>query len=166
MVLVSISVPAGYLYTLAMGLANDHSNGFDKVSQLRTAGLVTLVVAVLLSSLMARLAKRLREKSLGLVAQMKVAEDELRQQKELAEKDNQAKSELLAVATHDLKNPLSAIVGMSDIMLDMKRSAPDPDTVKDDIDILESINTSAAHMFEIVRGILQADRGGAATVFR
>jgi signal transduction histidine kinase len=147
MVFVSITGPAGYLYLLVIESPVDT----DRIQQ---AGLVTFVIAGLLSFILARFAQQLRAKSLNLVSQMKTAEDQLREQMEKAERANQGKSELLAVAAHDLKNPLSAIVGMSDIILDMKRSAPDQAAVKDDIDIIEGINTSATHMLEIVRGIL------------
>lgn len=147
MVFGSMAVTTGHLYSLAIEQAVE-------VEPIRTAGFIALILAILLSVIMARFAKQLRERSLSLVDRMKVAEETLREQMEKAEKANQGKSELLAVATHDLKNPLSAIVGMSDIFLEMKRSEPDQEAVKEDIDIVEGINTSASHMLEIVRGIL------------
>lgn len=150
MVLVSIATPTAVLYWVGMDAAIDPAT----VARLRTALLLLLPVVIGLSILLARFAVQLRKRSLATLAQMHAAEEKLRAQSETAEKASQAKTELLAVASHDLKNPLSAIVGMSSILLDMKRSAPDQEAVKDDIDILESINASATHMFAIVRGIL------------
>lgn len=150
MVFLSIAAPAGYLYYLGLAGVGDT----DHAGTIRTTGLILLPLCIVVSLILATFAVQLRQRSLAMLAQMQGAEHKLREQKEMAEKANQAKTELLAVATHDLKNPLSAIVGMSDILLELKRSNPEPETVRDDIDILESINASAAHMFAIVRGIL------------
>jgi signal transduction histidine kinase len=76
------------------------------------------------------------------------------EQRDLAAKANRAKSELLAIASHDLKNPLSAIAGMSGLMLQMKRVEAHRPETKDEIETLESIHASAQHMSEIVRGLL------------
>ena len=146
MVFVSITTPAAVLYRVGLDGTNP--------SRLQTAAWLLLPLIVGLSLLLARFAMQLRKRSLAMLDQMHAAEEKLRAQRENAEKASQAKTELLAVASHDLKNPLSAIVGMSSILLDMKRIAPDQQAVKDDIDILESINASATHMFAIVRGIL------------
>ncbi len=80
------------------------------------------------------------------VSELKIARDR-------AEEANQAKSALLAVATHDLKNPISAIVGMSDIMLDLKKAEPSPQA-QEDIEILSTIHESAQHLSDVVKGIL------------
>lgn len=79
-------------------------------------------------------------------------QEELRSKKEAAEAAYKAKGELLAVATHDLKNPLSAIAGLSEIMLDMKKA--EPATSAQDIEFLQSIHEASRHMSEVVKGIL------------
>jgi PAS domain S-box-containing protein len=80
------------------------------------------------------------------------AQEELRAKKEAAEAAYRAKGELLAVASHDLKNPLSSIAGLAEIMLDMKRAQPDAS--EQDIEFLKSIHEASSHMFEVVKGIL------------
>ncbi|MEZ5414627.1 MAG: HAMP domain-containing sensor histidine kinase [Opitutaceae bacterium] len=150
MVFVSIATPAAVLYRIGVATATDEATA----GRLQSAAWLLLPLVIGLSLLLARFAVQVRKRSLAMLAQMHAVEEKLRAQRETAEKASQAKTELLAVASHDLKNPLSAIVGMSSILLDLKRTAPDQEAVKDDIDILESINASATHMFAIVRGIL------------
>lgn len=80
--------------------------------------------------------------------------EELRSKKEAAEAAYKAKGELLAIATHDLKNPLSAISGLVELMLETKRAEPDVETAAQDVEFLETIQDAARHMLEVVRGIL------------
>jgi len=119
----------------------------QQINEIRLAGAVSLLLALLLGLVLAKGAYHMREQS--LVNLLAVAE-----QRDLARKANEAKSELLAIAAHDLKNPLSAIAGMSGLLLKMKRMAPDQAAVKNDLEVLETINSSSQMMFEIVRGIL------------
>ncbi|MEW9572244.1 PAS domain-containing sensor histidine kinase [Rhodanobacter sp. Si-c] len=80
------------------------------------------------------------------------AQEELRAKKEAAEAAYRAKGELLAIASHDLKNPLSSIAGLAQIMLDMKMG--EPGASEQDIEFLKSIHEASSHMFEVVKGIL------------
>lgn len=80
------------------------------------------------------------------------AQEELRARKEAAEAAYKAKGELLAIASHDLKNPLSSIAGLAQIMLDMKKA--EPGASPQDIEFLQSIHEASSHMFEVVKGIL------------
>lgn len=80
------------------------------------------------------------------------AQEELRAKKEAAEAAYKAKGELLAIASHDLKNPLSSIAGLAEIMLDMKKA--EPGASEQDIEFLKSIHEASSHMFEVVKGIL------------
>jgi protein-histidine pros-kinase len=79
-------------------------------------------------------------------------QEQLRLKKEAAEAAYKAKGELLAVASHDLKNPLSAIAGLSEIMLEMKKA--DPAASAQDIEFLEGIHEASKHMSDVVKGIL------------
>lgn len=81
------------------------------------------------------------------------AQEELRMKKEAAEAAYQAKGELLAIASHDLKNPLSAIAGLADIMLQMKKA--DPNASSQDTEFLQTIYDASRHMSEVVKGILE-----------
>jgi len=79
--------------------------------------------------------------------------EELRAKKEAAEAAYKAKGELLAIASHDLKNPLAAIAGLAEILLEMKRG--DESAPKQDIELLQSIYDASSHMSEVVNGILE-----------
>ena len=79
-------------------------------------------------------------------------QEELRKKKEAAEAAYRAKGELLAIASHDLKNPLTAIAGLSEILLEMKKA--EPGASQQDIDYLQSIHDASRHMAEVVKGIL------------
>jgi signal transduction histidine kinase len=126
----------------------------DVLNEVRLTGLISLLLALLVSVVVARLLAEMRRQTFSHLAQVQRAEAEMRAQRDLAAKANHAKSELLAIASHDLKNPLSAIAGMSGLLLEMKKTQPDQDAVRDDIFTLETIHASAGHMSEIVRGIL------------
>lgn len=78
--------------------------------------------------------------------------DELRAKKEIAEAAYKAKGELLAIASHDLKNPLAAITGLAEIMLEIKKS--EPTMFQQDIEFLQSIYDASSHMSEVIKGIL------------
>lgn len=82
-------------------------------------------------------------------------QEELRAKKEAAEAAYKAKGELLAIASHDLKNPLSAIAGLSEIMLETKKA--ESGASQQDIEFLQSIHGAARHMFEVVKGILASE---------
>lgn len=79
-------------------------------------------------------------------------QQELKAKKEAAEAAYKAKGELLAIASHDLKNPLSSIAGLAEIMLEMKKA--DAGSSQQDIEFLQSIYEASSHMFEVVKGIL------------
>lgn len=117
-----------------------------QLNEVRVAGLVSLALALALSVGLARVMGEIRRQTLGHLA-------EVQRQRELADQANRAKSELLAIATHDLKNPLSAIAGMSGLLLKQKKRS-DPAAAGEEIEVLGTIHASAQHMAEIVRGIL------------
>ncbi len=78
------------------------------------------------------------------------AQEEMRIRKEAAEAAYRAKGEMLAIATHDLKNPLASIAGLSEILLEMKEQGDD----QTEVELLRSIHEAARHMSEVVQGIL------------
>ena len=82
---------------------------------------------------------------------------ELREALDRAEQAIKSKGEVLAVASHDLKNPLAAIAGLADVLRMMKRGEIDHDP-KQELEMLDHINTTALHMTEVVGGILQVER--------
>ena len=83
------------------------------------------------------------------------AQQELKARKDAAEAAYRAKGELLAIASHDLKNPLASISGLAQIMLDLKKE--EPGASQQDIEFLQSIHEAAQHMSEVVKGILSTE---------
>lgn len=83
------------------------------------------------------------------------AQEELRAKKEAAEAAYKAKGELLAIASHDLKNPLASITGLAEILLEMKRN--DPGASQQTIEFLQAIHDASSHMSEVVKGILSTE---------
>lgn len=126
----------------------------DRINEVRLAGLFTLLMAILVAVVLARTAAKVRQQGLENLAQIEKAESDMRQQRDRADKANTVKSEVLAIASHDLKNPLSAIAGISGLLLRRKRKLAEDEKDRADIDSLESIHDSSQHMTAIIKGLL------------
>lgn len=118
----------------------------QRVHEVRRVGALAFLFALLVGGVIARAAFRMREESLAHLA----AAEEQRNRARAAEA---AKAHLLAVATHDLKNPLSAIAGIAGMWLKRRGAGAGPEPAEEG-EMLETIHASARHMSEIVRGIL------------
>lgn len=123
------------------------------LNEMRLSGLVAIGLVLLLSMAITTAALGMRRRTREYHAQIEAAEAAERTQRAAAEKANAAKSELLAIASHDLKNPLSVIAGISGLMLQMKKTGAKLGK-NEDLEGLETIHGSAKHMSDIVRGIL------------
>ncbi len=140
---------------------------FAQINEVRWTGAVALALAFAVSLVVARTVGAMRRQTFLHLEQIERAEAEMRVQRDAATKATAAKSELLAIATHDLKNPLSAIAGMAGLMLRLKRKPEAKASADDELEMLDSIHAAAKHMGEIVRGILSnegLEQGG--VVFR
>ncbi|WP_221032807.1 sensor histidine kinase [Actomonas aquatica] len=128
----------------------------QRLNEVRVAGWIAFGGALLISVMLAGTAFVGRRESLAHLHGIEAAEADMRVQRDRADQANAAKGELLAIATHDLKNPLAAIAGIAGLLLRRKRkhAAPDDDRAQAEIESLESIEESANHMSDIVRGIL------------
>jgi two-component system sensor histidine kinase/response regulator len=82
------------------------------------------------------------------ITDRKRAEEALKEAKERAEVANQAKSQFLSVTSHELRLPLSAILGMTDFLL------TDDLTVQERQEYLNSISTAGAHLLSLINDIL------------
>ena len=86
-------------------------------------------------------------------------EDSLRRAKEIAEAMNHQKSEFLGMAAHDLKNPLSAIVGMTSLLREQLitegiLSRDDPAACE----MLDSVVEASDHMLNLIHDLLNVER--------
>jgi signal transduction histidine kinase len=127
---------------------------FAQINEVRWTGVIALALALAVSLVVARTVSAMRRQTFLHLEQIERAEAEMRVQRDLANKATAAKSELLAIATHDLKNPLSAIAGMAGLMLRLKKMPHPQSSAAEELEMLGSIHSSAKHMGEIVRGIL------------
>jgi hypothetical protein len=100
-------------FTGFVGLDDNIDHYEYELAVMRNYGLFSLLLALLVSAGLARLMLQLRQQALDNLREAALA-------RQRAEKANQAKSELLAIATHDLKNPLSAISSMAELLINLK----------------------------------------------
>ncbi len=119
------------------------------LATLRGYGLFSLLLALVVSALLARLTLRLRQQALNHLQQ-------IADERDRAERANEAKSELLSIATHDLKNPLSAISSMAELLIHLKKSGQL--LPEQEVACLQNIRESSRHMFALVRRILESER--------
>ena len=125
------------------------------LNQLRIAAAGALLLTMLLSLVLSRLLARLKSLSDSTIEALAISKQETLQQKELAESASKAKSEFLSIATHDLKNPIAGIVGLSQIIL---KGSPEAASPPEKITrYVQSIHETASHMSEVVNSILSTE---------
>lgn len=79
---------------------------------------------------------------------------QLRQKKEDAERANRAKSVFLAKMSHQLRTPLNAVIGYSEILLEETEQAEDGQQVDD----LRRINKAGKHLLSLVTDVLDLSK--------
>lgn len=143
------------------GVDYDISDYRSKVRQIRVAGIAAWVVAFFVCLVIAKLTHRLRVESLAQLARRESLQQSMQEAKERAEAATLAKSEMLAMATHDLKNPLTAIKGRSETILlrhEAAKGEAAPVCREQDLRAIRSIHESATHMADLIENVLQAER--------
>ncbi|MFP4283008.1 MAG: ATP-binding protein [Opitutales bacterium] len=144
------------------GVDYDISDYRARVGHIRTAGGSALLVAFIASLVIAHLTRRMRLETLEEIAQRQAAERKILEAKERAEAATRSKSEMLTIASHDLKNPLTAIRGLVEFALLRTEEAKDPDDVRQRAEeerrMLETIRDAAAHMSSLIEELLHAER--------
>jgi len=81
------------------------------------------------------------------ISQIKVAEDEMRRAKELAEEASQVKADFLANMSHEIRTPLNAVIGMAHLM-------QKTDLTPRQKDYLQKIQSSSQHLLGVINDIL------------
>ncbi len=103
--------------------------------------------------------RQLREQDKMLTAQLKLLEEareELTKARDAAEKANTAKSAFLREISHEIRNPLNAVIGMTYLLLneaDNRNRIP-----QRVLAYIESISTSGHSLLEIVNNVLELAR--------
>ncbi len=86
---------------------------------------------------------------------------EMEQHKKNAEEANRFKSHLLSIAAHDLRNPLSTIVSITDFIQSIFTSVKNGDSLSQLSEVesmLSLIHDSASRMFKLIAQILQSSQ--------
>ncbi|WP_269538997.1 sensor histidine kinase [Cerasicoccus fimbriatus] len=128
-----------------------------QLSQLRQTALIALLVGFIGSTLIGVISANQRARTQEQVRERIRAESEMRRAKEKAEAALDAKQELLSIAAHDLKNPLAAIIGVSDLMQMSLQHVPNryiPDNTRT---LFQKIPRYANNMLKIIDEVLKAE---------
>ncbi|MCF6219020.1 MAG: ATP-binding protein [Gammaproteobacteria bacterium] len=98
--------------------------------------------------------QQLRDQNEHLESEVELRTQELVHARDMAIEANQNKSEFLANVTHELRTPLQAIIGFSDLI-----SETLPDDMEDTRHDLESILVNAENLLALINGLLDFSKG-------
>jgi PAS domain S-box-containing protein len=88
------------------------------------------------------------------VTERKQLEDELSESKERAEAANQAKSAFLANMSHELRTPMNAILGYSEMLMEVAEDLEQEDFIPD----LKKIHQSGTHLLSLINDVLDLSK--------
>jgi PAS domain S-box-containing protein len=89
------------------------------------------------------------------ISQWKMAEDDLRQAKQQAERASSAKSEFLARISHEIRTPLNAIIGFSEVMMEERLGPLGNERYRE---YLRDIRASGGHLLSLVNDLLDLSK--------
>lgn len=140
-----------YFELLAGGGVGRGDEGRDVIGRRAKGGLVPLVVT------MARISDE-PPKFCAVFRDMthwKRSEDELINARRLAEKASSAKSEFLAKVSHEMRTPLNAIIGFSEMMMGERFGPVGNERYKE---YLKDIHDSGAHLVSLLNDLLDLSK--------
>ena len=90
---------------------------------------------------------------------IKQANNQLEEGNRQLKRLNELKSEFLGIAVHDLKNPLSVIAGISQLVLDseLERQKQEGAEDEENIELLSTVVKSSSHMKAIIEDLLSSE---------
>lgn len=89
------------------------------------------------------------------ITRWKDAEKDMTVARQQAEKASAAKSEFLAKISHEMRTPLNAIIGFSDVMMEERFGPVGNERYRD---YLKDINTSGAHLVSLLNDLLDLSK--------
>jgi signal transduction histidine kinase len=145
---------------LGLGIAHEINGFFPElvpVAALSNVGVISVCAATLYTSMMAvyyasvvtaqSALRREAERHLVTAAKMRKAKEE-------AERSNEAKSVFLAKMNHQLRTPLNAVIGYSEILLEDAEARREESQMRD----LERINSAGRHLLALVTDVLDVGK--------
>lgn len=118
---------------------------------LQRAALLATLIGLILCFIVSRLAENLRHMTLASIQERRKANEAMREALQQAEDARDARTEFLAIAAHDLKNPLSAIQGFCQLA---ERSLELDGGQEQAREKLSRINQTAGSLVHIVENLL------------
>lgn len=145
----------------AVGFNIDHYR--QEMGQLQLAASVVLFSGLGFSWLFAWLAASVRRVTIERLNEHQRAEAVLREARDAAKRADDAKAELLAVAAHDLRNPISAILGLAQLAELKLRKLPvseDRDRIETNLGRIFDTGHAIGRILENLMATTILDRGG------
>ena len=127
------------------------------LSHLSGVGIVSVISATIYVSMMAIYYANVVSSQSTLVREAerhRATAARMRKAMEVAERANEAKTIFLAKMSHQLRTPLNAVIGYSEILLEDAEAAQD----KTQIDDLRRINAAGKHLLSLVTSVLDLSK--------
>jgi len=90
----------------------------------------------------------------SMVKKLQQSAEKLKEAKDIAEKANAAKSEFLANMSHELRTPMNAVIGYSELLVDIAKMRGQEDMVPD----LEKIRGAGGHLLALINDVLDLSK--------
>ncbi len=128
--------------------SQDQQDRYFKLNKITTVLTVAMIIVLCLLCSVLYANNRLRRKANDLLQEKNV---ELISEKENAEKANRAKAEFLSTITHELRTPLYAVTGLTQLLIDEQPSEAQ-------LEHLDSLKFSGEYLLSLVNNILDFNK--------